>query len=90
MVGKIKFGECLQQHCVAYYYYVIITSTVHVRDCVCNHEADTRISTFIIDSVICGLMAQTFSFAAAIADDGSTLLNGPFRSGKLVYSKKAS
>ena len=84
VVGKIKCGECLQQHCAAYYYYVIITCTVHVRDCVCNHEVGTRISSFVVDSMIRGLMAQTFSFAAAIVDDGSTLLNDPFGSGKLI------
>ena len=49
-----------------------------------NHKAGTRMSSFIADSVIRGSMAQTFSFTANIVDDGSTLLNGPFRSGKLV------
>ena len=74
-------GECLQQHCVVCcYYYVIITCTVYVRDCVCNHEAGTRMCSFVIDSVIHGSMAQTFSFTAAIVDDGNTLLNGPFAS----------
>ena len=40
VVSEKKFGECLQQHCTAtyYYYYVLITCTVHVRDCMCNHE----------------------------------------------------
>ena len=83
MVGE-KFGKYLQQCCVAFYYYVIITCTVHIRDCMCNHEAGTRMSNFVVDSVICGSMAQTFSFPAAIVDGGSTLLNGPFGSGKLV------
>ena len=41
-------GEFLQQRYAAYYYYVIITCTVHVRDCVCNHEADTRMSSFVV------------------------------------------
>ena len=54
VVGGKKFGECLKQHCTAYYYYVIITCRVHVRDCVCNHEAGMRMSSFIVDSVIHG------------------------------------
>ena len=53
-----------------------------------NHEADMRISSFVVDSVIRELMAQIFSFAAAIVDDGSTLLNGPFGSGKLLSLKE--
>ena len=65
-------------------YYVIITCTVHMRNCVCNHKVGMRMSSFVVDSVIRGSMAQTFSFANAIMDDGSTLLNGPFGSGKLV------
>ena len=52
-LAKNRFGECLQQRCVAYYY-VIITCRVHVRDCMCNNEAGTRMSSFIVDSVICG------------------------------------
>ena len=35
----------------------------------CNYEAGTRISSFVVDSVIRGSVAQTFSFAAAIMDD---------------------
>ena len=54
----------------------------------CNHEVGTRMSSFVIDTVICGSMAQTFSFTTAIMDDGSTLLNGPFGSGKLVSLKE--
>ena len=45
-------------------------------------------SSFVVDSVIRGSMAQTFSFTAAIVDDGSTLFNGPFRSSKLVSLKE--
>ena len=45
-VGEKKFGEYLK--------HVIITCTVHMRDCMCNHEAGTRMSSFIIDSVIRG------------------------------------
>ena len=69
VVGEKMFGECLQQRCVAYYYYVIITCTVHARDYVCNQEVCTRMSSFVVDSVIRGSMAQSFSFATAIMDD---------------------
>ena len=51
VIGEKKFGECLQQRCAAYYY-VIITCRVHVRDCVCNHEAGMRMSSFVLDSMI--------------------------------------
>lgn len=47
----------MRQRCGAayYYYYNVITCTIHVRDCVCNHEASTRMSSgFVVHSVIRG------------------------------------